>query len=52
MGVVLVVVISAILVGITIFGVLKVVKHFSPPEIIINKDKDYNEVNGSETKNS
>lgn len=41
---ILVVVIGAILIAFTIFGVIKVIKHFSPPESIKKQEEDYNEV--------
>jgi hypothetical protein len=41
---ILVSVIGAILIAVTIFGVIKVIKHYSPPENVKKNEEDYNEV--------
>lgn len=50
MRVVLITVIGAVLIGITIFGMLRVVKYFSPPERLDIEKPSYDEVNNTETK--
>jgi hypothetical protein len=50
MRVVLITVIGAVLIGITMFGMMKVIKYFSPPERLDIDKPNYDSVNNTETK--